>query len=334
VFKKIFVRLIPWVITVIAVAYAFSGIDWKMLLAHVRDISFGWAFLAVALTTVSYASRARRWMSFFSSQVLKFKDAFTVMMLGFFMNNILPARAGELVRAHTGSRVTGQSRATVLATVAGERLVDGLSISLMFVLFGPHLDDSVLAQRLLIVCELFAVVAVLVVLTVWFRSYVHRLLEKPFFQNKKGMPYITERIILFIDGLAPMVQAKKLPVLILWSAFIWTVEILVYKSVSHAYDANLSFSIAVLFMVVVNFASLIPAAPGGIGVIEAAATAALVSIGIPKELALTMAITQHAIQYLVVGIPGATAMLRWKKFIKQIAEDKKAEEELIVRNAA
>ena len=52
--------------------------------------------------------------------------------MGFFVNNLIPARMGEFVRAHLGGRATDQSRSTVLATIAGERLADGLTISLIF----------------------------------------------------------------------------------------------------------------------------------------------------------------------------------------------------------
>ena len=73
----------------------------------------------------------------------------------------------------------------------------------------------------------------------------------------------------------------------------------------------------VLFMVAVNFSSLIPAAPGGIGVIEAVVKTVLVSVGIDAELALAMVITQHIMQYLVVGIPGAAIMMTWRDKLQE-----------------
>ena len=72
-----------------------------------------------------------------------------------------------------------------------------------------------------------------------------------------------------------------------------------------------------------NFSSLIPSAPGAIGVIEAIASGVLISSGIDKELALPMVVTQHLIQYLMVGIPGIIVMLTWKKEIAAIREESK-----------
>ena len=78
-------------------------------------------------------------------------------------------------------------------------------------------------------------------------------------------------------------------------------------------------------MVAVNFSSLIPSAPGGIGVIEAVASAALVSIGVPRELALVMVLTQHVIQYIVVCIPGAIMTLSWRARLEKMRLESTAE---------
>jgi uncharacterized membrane protein YbhN (UPF0104 family) len=87
---------------------------------------------------------------------------------------------------------------------------------------------------------------------------------------------------------------------------IWLVELGVFYSVSCAFSNPLSLSTTVLFLVAVNFSSLVPAAPGGFGVIELVAKKVLLSVGVASgELALSMVLTQHMIQYAVVGVPGA-----------------------------
>ena len=52
----------------------------------------------------------------------------------------------------------------------------------------------------------------------------------------------------------------------------------------------------------------------------------MVSIGIDPETALAMVITQHAIQYLVVGVPGGLSMLTWKQEISQIDKDREEQD--------
>jgi dolichyl-phosphate beta-glucosyltransferase len=104
-------------------------------------------------------------------------------------------------------------------------------------------------------------------------------------------------------------RLHRLVTLSVMSFIIWGVELLVFVAIARAYQVDLSIAGFGLFLAAVNFSSLIPAAPGGIGVIEAFATAALVHIGVEREAALSMVATQHLMQFLVVGVPGVFLLL-------------------------
>lgn len=307
--KKILSHLIPWAITLVALYFAFRGVDWSTLVDHLSGVDLGWVFLALGLTIASYLLRSRRWLSLFPERTIGYVNAVKVLFLGFFMNNVLPARTGELVRAHAGSRVTGLTRTLVLATIASERLADGLVISLLFVVFAFHLGDANLSQNLFYVACFFAAAIVGVLIMLALRrplfAFVERLNGK---MRHRAATYLVNRFRIFVDGLAPLCTPARIPAITVWSIVVWLVELGVFFAVTRAFDSHLSLAECVLFLVTVNFSSLIPAAPGGIGVIEAITSAVLVSVGVPKELALTMVMTQHVIQYLVVGIPGAIVL--------------------------
>ncbi len=311
--RKAIGKTLPWVITVFALYFAFRGVEWDQLKKHLQEIDLGYFALAVLLTCSSYVLRSRRWQFLFSERVLSYRDSFRVLILGFFSNNILPARTGEFVRAHLGSKVTGLKRTLVLATIANERLVDGLSISLMFVAFALGVGKDDLSKELLYVAYLFAGVALAVIVVLLFRRHIFQLTEtlKSRYTGKASQ-YILERAEIFIEGLAPLFSTSTGPIVALYSVIVWSIELGVFLAVSLAYGADIGFHHGVLFMVAVNFSSLIPAGPGGFGVIEFVTTQALVSVNIDKEMALAMVLTQHLIQYVVVGIPGAIAMLTWK----------------------
>lgn len=229
--------------------------------------------------------------------------------MGFFMNNVLPARAGELVRAHVGSRQSAEGRTEVLATVAAERLVDGVTISALFSLLFTFFSSSTeieTGKELFYVSWFFAGAAISTALLLVFRNQLYLLLEK----GNNFLPwrisgYTLSRIKRFIQGLEPLLSASKLACVIPQSLLIWSVELGVYYFISLAYHQNLSLGALILFLTAVNFSSLIPAAPGGLGVIEAFTTLALVQVGIEREVALAMVVTQHIVQILVVGIPGS-----------------------------
>ena len=311
--KRVLLRVVlPWLITCVALYLAFRGVQWGLLWSHVKSAHLGYILLAVILTAFSYVLRSARWPLLFPSTSLPFWSSYRVLVLGFFMNNILPARAGELVRAHLGGKVTGEPRTLVLATVASERLADGLTISLMFAsiimfLGRGHLDAEY-AQNLMYVAYLFVFAALGVISVLLVRGKIFSLVDHLASKlNHKASTYTLSRVQIFINGLSPLCSPGRALIIACWSALIWGVELGVFAAVGAAFnDAPLPLSSVVLFLVAVNFSSLVPAAPGGFGVIELFAKKILLSVGVASdELALSMVLVQHVIQYAVIGVPGA-----------------------------
>lgn len=323
---------LAWAVTFVALYLAFRSVDFNDLLKSLAGAQLWPLLVAFIFTALSYLLRARRWQLLFVEGALSYANALRVLLLGFFMNNILPARAGELVRAHMGAKFTGTTRTLVLATIVMERLVDGLTISLMFVVFALGIGRGDMSQNLLSVAYLFLFVGVVVFILFFKRRGLFAFLDSMaqiyarsrFSDNKlgnKAVPYLLHRTQQFVDGLAPLFTFRLGPLISVWSIVVWSVELAVYLHIARAYNADLSVAQCVLFLVAVNFSSLIPAAPGGIGVIEAVASAALVSIGMDREHALAMVITQHAMQYLVVGIPGALILLSSRSTVKSVEQE-------------
>jgi hypothetical protein len=257
------------------------------------------------------------------------------LIVGFFMNNILPARAGELVRAHIGGKVSGEPRTLVLATIASERLADGLTISVMFtaiiLLFGRgHLDPEY-ARNLLYVAYLFGFIAAGVVTVLLLRNRLFEWGDALIRHlDTKASTYILTRVRTFVEGLCPLCMPKRALTIAIWSSVIWSVELGVFYSVSYAFSNPLTLSAAVLFLVAVNFSSLVPAAPGGFGVIELVAKKVLLSVGVASgELALSMILAQHIIQYAVVGVPGAFLLATLRSRLRDMRAGETAEGEEI-----
>lgn len=321
--KKVLVSLVPWLITIAAVVYVCNGLDWQVFLNHARNGRVDCLLLAIFLTAISYFFRSYRWLYFFPDRkALSYVNALKVLILGFFMNNVLPARTGELVRAHMGARVSGLKRTLVLATVASERLIDGLTISVLFLVFAYGLRQSSISSKLTIVAFFFACATAGVLIVLIFRARLFTLFDRIASRlNHRYSDYALNRFQIFIEGLSPLANLQRLPAITVLSLIIWAIELSVYAGISTAFGAGFALPELVLFMVTVNFSSLIPAAPGAIGVIEAVTTTVLVSLGVEKELALSMVVSQHLIQYLVVGLPGICILSTWRKQVKNIEQD-------------
>ncbi|MCB0335693.1 MAG: flippase-like domain-containing protein [Bdellovibrionales bacterium] len=318
--RSTLLKLFPWVITIVACYIAFKEVNWDEFFMNLRQCDPSWLLVALVATAMSYLLRSYRWLYFFPKPVLSFADATRVLILGFFMNNILPARTGEFVRAHMGASITKEKRTLVLATIASERLIDGLVLSFMFVFFVLMFGSQHVSVNLTYVVALFVAAGLGVLFVLKVRHQLYPLITAIGNRfNSKLSGYAVDRFEVFVEGLAPIASLRRFPIIALSSIAVWFVELLVFWCVTESYDIHLGFTGCVVFLVTVNFSSLIPAAPGGVGVIEAVTAHVLIqSLGVARELALPMVLTQHVIQYLVVGIPGALIMLTWKQRLSQL----------------
>ncbi|MCC6220438.1 MAG: flippase-like domain-containing protein [Deltaproteobacteria bacterium] len=316
-------------ISAVALLWIAQGIEGEEVFNQIKSVNAFNLVLALAFTSASYALRSWRWPFFFKYNPPSFSASFRCLNVGFFMNNILPARLGEIIRAHLGAKATKQTRTPVLATIAGERLADGVMISTIFsILFTIGANPAEIAQgrEIYLVSYLFGVAALLTAILLVKSNLAYSLLDRlgRLFSGHLSS-YTLVRARRFIDGLEPMRRPSRLTLIAISSLIVWLVELAAYYQVSAAFDMKMTVGALSLFLAAVNFSSLIPAAPGGIGVIEAFATLALVQIGISRETAFAMVASQHLIQFVVVGFPGLLFFLIQMK--GHLPEDKDLESE-------
>lgn len=98
--------------------FLYGAVQGEKVLESLYSVNLNYLLGAFLVTSFSYLLRAYRWLFLFTDIKLSFSNSYRCLTLGFFMNNILPARIGEFVRAHSLGRIIGESRAKVLATVA------------------------------------------------------------------------------------------------------------------------------------------------------------------------------------------------------------------------
>ena len=76
-------------------------IDFASCWQYIKNANFIWMFLAAIVYTLAFVVRAFRWQIMLAPlKTISSKRLFSFTYIGFFMNNILPLRLGEFVRAH------------------------------------------------------------------------------------------------------------------------------------------------------------------------------------------------------------------------------------------
>lgn len=301
----------------------------RQTIALIRQSRPSFLLLGAALMVSGYLLRAARWLIWERS--LSYWNSLRLILIGFMGNNVLPARLGEVLRAHCTSPKTSQDRGrtTALASIAAERILDGLMLA-AFSLTGITLVpiDHRFKESLFLVSLAFAALALGLIFGVRSHQQLHSFITGANQRFPGHVPaYAREKALQFIDGLLPLRAPARMLQAIIVTALVWAIESASYYCFGLAVWRSMTVQIALIFMVAVNFASLIPLTMGGIGSIEATAPLFLVSCGVPGyPAALAMVLLQHAVQYAFTTFSGAVLYVTGGFYKISLASPKGAED--------
>ena len=302
---KYLTALVGIAVSVYCILDLVDSLDWNKVAGFLSTAKVSYLVIAIFLTVTSYLLRALRWKQMFKNPTVGFFESYRSLISGFFVNNILPARAGEVYRAYRFGRATGYKGSFTLATIFIERIADGFFISLIFLLFcTKQFSSKLAAEPLALVSSAFFALAGFSFVAYKFRNFFCSICDQAegYFKFRFAKRAV-DIVRGFVLGFSILTFANVASIVIL-SCAIWSIELGVFTCCFLAYSTELTLPEVATALVSANFSSLIPSAPGAIGVIEKVATGYMSRMGVAPEVAFAGISTQHIIQYLVVGIPG------------------------------
>lgn len=111
--------------------------------AEVRRADLGLLALAVGVTLATYLLRSWRWQFLLKPiGAAPFGTAFRTTVIGFAASFLLPARAGEIIRPYLLARRERLSATACFATIVLERLLDLVTVLLLFSAFLLFFDPG------------------------------------------------------------------------------------------------------------------------------------------------------------------------------------------------
>lgn len=321
--------LIGLVIVALAFYYAFKNVSLEELsnsLKSVRYIYLGPSVLLVALT---FLFRAMRWRYLVKSvKDVKTSHLFSPLMVGF-MGNILPARAGELIRAYLLGKRENVSFSASFATIFVERLMDMLLFLLLLVgvlFFSADTfsqGDSGGNHRLMGYMIKFGWISFIgsvgiflfSVLLQYKNSWAITIVDfctKPL--PHKWRDKIFGMVHSFTDGLKILKDARGFAASLLLSCLVWAAAVSVYYPLILAFGLETSLpavtATLIISLTVGIFISLFPT-PGFLGAFQAACVVALHEIfGISKAIAASYGIIAWLVAMGFIIVTGSIFVVK------------------------
>lgn len=309
------------IISLLLLIYALRGLQLNELGSALSNANYLWLLPGVAIYFLAVWARAWRWHHLLKPmKSVPTPRLFPTVCIGYFGNNILPARGGEVLRSVVLKQDEGIPISASLATVIVERVFDGV-VMLGFVFVNlPELAKLTQTSGFLGNIRSLAIIgaavfagALLIFLAMALQpersaAVLDSILSRFLPERIRGKIIgISDR---FLNGLASLRSPRMVLMIFLTSTVIWLLETAKYWFVMHAFPFEVSFFTLMLMNGIVNLATTIPSAPGYIGTFDAPGIAVLQAYGIARAVAAAYTLALHAALWAPITLLGAYYMLR------------------------
>lgn len=300
-------------ISVACLAFVLSRVDLGGVLRALE--TFKWPFLLAALATlaVGYCARIIRWWVMLraagaSASALQCAPAFLGSIA---LNNVLPLRLGDIVRALVFPASLGVSRTTATGSLVLERLIDLATLLVWLVLgiaFGSKVELPSWVQQGAIGLAIlgFGGLFFVLVLARPLAFYLRRFAEG---RQGGALPRITQFAADLLDSMGAMSRPLVIVQLLVLSLIVWGGETGVFYFVLAGFGGPVDLSGAAIVMAIATIATLVPSSPGYVGPFHAAAFAAASMLGGDPESAASFALLVHLALWLPTTLAGGIAIL-------------------------
>src|SRR4051812_29310194 len=253
---------------------AFKDISFAEVLRQVRKADVGLLALASLAGTLIFPMRAMRWRPILDPVApnLPFGTLWRPTAIGMMINNVVPARAGELARAFALSRSTpAVPFPAAFASLAVDRLFDAVVVLLL--MFGAMLDPAfprgatlmdrpVASYAGFFLIVTLAGIAVLY-LVVLFPARVLRIYE---LIAHRLAPRLEARgrdaLVSLANGLSVLRTPRRFAAVFAWTLAHWLVNAFAFWLAFKAVGIDAPFSTALFLQGLIAIGVAIPQAPG------------------------------------------------------------------------
>lgn len=320
--RKVIKNLITTFIALGSIYLAFNKIDFKILWIYIVEANYFYIIAPIPIMILSHWVRAIRWKTILNPiyQGAGLRNLFSAVCIGYAINNILP-RGGEFVRPYFLAKKEKISFSSTFATIILERLLDVITLLILFGITFFIYSDKILAllpSSVDITKISYLILILLIVLIFAFYppviNFILTKVVKPI--SPKLFEKLSDIFSKFLKGFAIIKEPKQYAKLIFESILIWFFYALPLFIMFFAFDFSsqgMNFLDSVLLLVASGISFSIAPTPGSIGVFHVIVKIILVKFyGYNDEQALAFATVNHGINYLVQILLGIYFIIKDK----------------------
>ena len=285
-------------VSLVFIALFLVRTDFQEIADAFAEANYTWALLSIPVYFVAAWFRALRWRILLKPLgAMSTARVFPVVIIGFMANNLIPARAGELVRAYILREREKVSMAATLGTIVVDRLFDGLVLLAFLLGVAAFVGVSDLMRDLAISMAVLFGLGLAVVAVVASSESRGVAAARGFLRVlPAGLRSRAEAPVhSFLDGLRSLRNPLDMLAVSAASVVSWLLEATMYYMVGLAFGLGVGFDAYLLVAAAANLAISVPSSPGGVGPFEFFAKRSVILFGVSDGLATAYAVALHAL---------------------------------------
>ena len=310
--KLQYLGLLGFFISIILLVIVFNQLNWQTFILSLKSIQPLWIVAGSLLFIIGVAIRSLRWNVIAGHPVSEYRYFWKSMNLGYFANMIYPARVGEIIRMISIHRYVGMTQGKAISSVIIDRIADISVIGVFIViLLLQHATGFSWGAGFLLFLLAFFLLSVSLIL---FTLYGDKFQEKIFFLVRKCPEWIASRVELWYseayDGVQTLRDKNCVFIIVMLSFTVFLFDSLALYSLMLGFGWMLPFTSAFYLAIFLSAGSILPSAPGYIGIYQIACVLALRIFGIDDSAAIAYSIILQIVSFIIFLVCGGAVAVR------------------------
>jgi len=229
-----------------------------------------------------------------------FLTTFNYTNIGYFANNFLPARLGDIIKSYLLAKKRNYSKTQVLTSVIIERIFDLIGLSFLFIIAVLRYD---IPENILRGGYIF--IGVLIILTA---TFLLMLKKSEYLDSKlknlnkyKVINTIRQKIQSVFYYIRNYLNVKDFAYLTLTTALIWFLYVFAGFIIIERLNGSLSWDASMLSLILLGVSFILPSTPGNVGVHQFACVLAFGILGMDKTQAVAFSF-YYQIPVIIISV--------------------------------
>jgi glycosyltransferase 2 family protein len=300
-FRSWAIIILTNLLSLICLAWVLNGANFHRIWGEIRHMNGHWVLLAVFSDACVYVLHGLRWKLLLNPvERVSFWNCVQAIYVGLFANEVLPLRAGELIRCFLLSKSSSIPISVTFASALIERIFDGVWLMCCF-FFSMHMGrlPGVLVKGGYILGVMIVLLGILLAYAMYARKQSLDLFL--------GMSW-PRWLNTLIEDLHLIGHSRYLYFAFLISGLYMFSQMLPIYATIRASNLPVPWTAAFTMMVLLRLSSIVPQAPGNLGSFQWVTARTLIMFGLASALSRRFSLILWAVLTIPLIVIGFIAL--------------------------